>query len=147
MWVVSHMYPPRSIIQPKQNKAQQKQFNMIYTICCLLLMGSDFESKAEKLSSSAESRIRTLEVCDTKSPADWIHYMIHSQHRANMKNDLQNINLKLIQMHHFVQVWNHSILNKSTLYIIHKLMSVYIHSCKIFTSLSQSYQIMRESSE
>ena len=31
-----------------------------------------FESKGDKLSSSAESRIRTQEISDTYSPADWM---------------------------------------------------------------------------
>ena len=35
-----------------------------------LAQGSDFEWKGDKLSSFAEYRIQTLEVWDTKSPAD-----------------------------------------------------------------------------
>ena len=44
---------------------------------CLLLIfmlcyrQAIFESKEDKLSSPAECKIRTVEVWDTKSPADW----------------------------------------------------------------------------
>ena len=42
-----------------------------------LAQGIDFESKGDKLSSSVECSIRTLEVWDTKSPADIYIYGIY----------------------------------------------------------------------
>ena len=39
-----------------------------------------FESKGDKLSSSAECRIRTQRVSGTESPADWMHMHMHMRH-------------------------------------------------------------------
>ena len=63
----------------QKNKSDYKKvpmYNNIYTFLLLILMlghrQAIFESKEHKLSCSAECRIRTLEVWDTKSPADWM---------------------------------------------------------------------------
>ena len=45
---------------------------LLFDFDSALAQGSDFESKGDKLSSSVECRIRTLEFWDTKSQVDWI---------------------------------------------------------------------------
>ena len=49
-----------------------------------------FQSKRDRLSSSVECRIRTLEVWDTKSPADWM-----LTHKPRIKQKLLRIKQKL----------------------------------------------------
>ena len=46
--------------------------NLLLLISMLWHRQAIFESKGDKLSSSAESRIRTQEISDTYSPADWM---------------------------------------------------------------------------
>ena len=64
----------------------------IYRLCLLLLISmlwhrqAIFESKADKLSSSAECRIRTQRVSGTESPADWMP--------ADKPTELSRIKLK-----------------------------------------------------
>ena len=68
----------------------------IYIYICLLLISmlwhrqAIFESKGDKLSSSAESRIRTWKSQDTNSPADWMP--------THKPTELSRIKLKKLEL-------------------------------------------------
>ena len=66
----------------------------IHTYLLLILMlwhrQAIFESKGDKLSSSAEGRIRTQRVSDTHSPADWM--------LADKPTELSRIKLKKLEL-------------------------------------------------
>ena len=73
-----------------------------------------FESKGDKLSSSAEGRIRTQRVSDTYSPADWMP--------ADKPTELSRINLKNLNstarpydQQAFTQKWT----NNNSIYVYH----------------------------
>ena len=51
---------------------------MLFDFDSAVARGNDFKSKGDKLSSSAEYRIGTLEVWDTKSPEDWMLLNVQS---------------------------------------------------------------------
>ena len=73
-----------------------------------------FESKGDKLSSSAESRIRTKRVSDTYSPADWMP--------ADKPTELSRIKLK---------IWTRQPVPMISKYSAHLtlLPHTYIHTC------------------
>ena len=95
------MSPNVVVTRPQRVKESTSSGNMpwpepilflIYIYIYMLLismlwhMKAIFEPKGDKLSSSAESRIRTQRVSETQSPADWMH--------ADKPTELSRIKLK-----------------------------------------------------
>ena len=70
----------------KITKNEHMYTNLLLLISMLWHRQAIFESKGDKLSSSAESRIRTQRVSDTFSPADWM--------TADKPTELSRIKLK-----------------------------------------------------
>ena len=73
---------------------------LLFDFDSALAQGSNFDSKGDKVTSSAECRIRTLEVWDTKSPEDWM-----STHKPT---ELSRIKLKTWTQHHAPMMSEHA---------------------------------------
>ena len=58
--------------EPWNRRQTEHTYMFVFVRFDALTQASDFESKGDKLSSSAECRIRTQRVYGTESPADWI---------------------------------------------------------------------------
>ena len=93
------------MLQPKVYETQSVEHVLLLLISMLWQRQAIFESKGDKLSSSAECRIRTQRVSWTESPADWMP--------ADKLTELSRIKLKLPNPKLWVIVHNSYSLDRS----------------------------------
>ena len=98
-----------------------------------LAQASEFDSKGDKLSSSAECRIWSWEVWDTKSPADWMP--------THKPTELSRIEENLNSTARPYNEWTFSPLDFTADWLSHLALAIYMLVVVIFDALAQANDI------